>query len=137
MPSEIFIDIGKNLVNVKIWGFISKAELEKEGSRLREYALTFGKMKYLVEVREAMAMPTTWSVLIAKPDNWYLMARLCNQIAIVINDDDAENLQNIEMIARHTGAKVKLFQSSDQGYKWLGIQKGCQSIPYPVKTLIE
>jgi hypothetical protein len=123
MPFETFIDIGKNLVNVKLSGFISKDELRKEALRLREYAYTFGKMKYLIDIREAITMPTTWSVLIAKPDNWYLIAKLCKEVAIVIKEEDSVNMQNIDMIARYTGAKVKLFHDTEVVYKWLGVQR--------------
>ena len=68
MPSETIFQFDKNLVDVKLSGFISLAEFRKEGLRLKEYALTFGKMKYLVDIREAIAMPSTWSVAIAKPN---------------------------------------------------------------------
>ena len=122
MSSEININLGKNLIEVKLSGFMSLEKLKKEGSRLREYALTFGKMKYLVDVREAMAMPSALSAAIAKPDNWWTLAKLCNEIAIVIGEEDGANLQNIEIIARYTGAKVKLFHSAEGGYKWLGVQ---------------
>ena len=67
-------------------------------------------------------MPTAWLAVIAKPGNWWAVARLCNEIAIVIKEDDRSNLANIDMIARYTGAKVKIFCSTESGYKWLGVQ---------------
>ena len=122
MESEIILTLDTNLVEVKLFGFVSLEKLKKEGLRLREYALTFGKMKYLVDVRETMAMPSVWSNTIAKPDNWWTLTKLCNEIAIVIREDDSSYLQNIDMIARYTGAKVRLFHTAESGYKWLGAQ---------------
>ena len=122
MPSETIFQFDKNLVDVKLSGFISLAEFRKEGLRLKEYALTFGKMKYLVDIREAIAMPSTWSVAIAKPNTWWSLAKLCKEVAIVIREDDGADFQNIEIIARYTGAKVRFFSRAEEACQWLGIE---------------
>ena len=121
MSSVINIFKDRKLIEVRLSGFMSLDELRKEGLRLKELALRNGKMKYIVDASEAAAMARTWPVALLEPNNWWLLARYCEEIAIVIQETDGEKHKFLEVAARNTGAKLKLFPNVKRAYEWLGL----------------
>jgi len=48
---------------------------------------------------------------------------ICWELAVVIKETDGFHLKFLEVAARNTGTKLKLFSDVDRAYKWLGIEE--------------
>jgi len=96
MLSEIRICKDKKLIEIILSGLVMHDELRKEGGKLKQYALENGKMKYLVDSREA--------------------------VAFVIPASQREYFQFLEMVGRNAGVRAKVFLEIGAAKKWLGIE---------------
>ena len=121
MSSEINICEDKRLIEVNLSGFMTMDELWTEGQKLKGLAKRLGKMKYLVNAAKAMSMTRTWPNALLEPGNWWTLSRICDEIAVVVREEDGAYLRFLEIAARNTGAKMKLFSDLDGAYKWLGV----------------
>ena len=119
MPSNIIVRKEFNLIEVWISGFLSLDELRREGTKIREIALPLGKMKFMIDVREAVALARTWPIAIFSASSWETLSSFCEEIAVVAQEADKNYLRFLEVISRNGGVKVKIFTSLKEAYEWI------------------
>jgi len=122
MLSEIRICKDKKLIEIILSGLVMHDELRKEGGKLKQYALENGKMKYLVDSREAVALARIGPVAMSEPLSWWMLAPYCEKIAFVIPASQREYFQFLEMVGRNAGVRAKVFLEIGAAKKWLGIE---------------
>jgi signal recognition particle subunit SEC65 len=122
MPSKTNIRKDLNLIEFTFSGYMTQEEFRKKGRKLREYAIEHGRMKYLLDASEAVALSRTWPNVLLEPRTWWTLARSCDQVAVFIREEDEPFMQFIEAMSLSVGAKVKVFSDIEGAYKWLGVQ---------------
>ena len=121
MLSEINIHKDKNLIEIKLSGLVLLDELKKEGLKIRQHAFKHGRMKYLVDSRDAVAMARVGPLALSEPINWWMLTPYCKKIAVVIPASERDYFQFLEMIGRNAGVRVKVFLEVNGANKWLGV----------------
>ena len=121
MLSEIKVHEDKKLIEVNLSGYMTLDELLSSGQKLKEYTLSLDNKKCLINVSEAMARARTWTNALLNPENWWMLARCCDEMAVVVHEEDGAYLRFLEISELNIETKIKLFSNVTGAYKWLGM----------------
>ena len=88
MASDINILREKNLVEVNFTGPLSFNKLREECQRLGELALEHGKMNYLIDCRNAVAVDKIRTIALRETKHIWNFNKVCGAIGIVFQESD-------------------------------------------------